>query len=120
MLPAGEHVRQVYLHQGGLIDVTKGHKPLLIDCSTIDVDSARTVTASAETAGLAMLDAPVSGGTAGAQNGTLTFMVGGTEEAFTRGKSVLEAMGKNIFHAGGPGAGQAVKICNNMMLAINM
>jgi 3-hydroxyisobutyrate dehydrogenase len=120
MLPAGEHVREVYLHQGGLIDVTKDSHPLLIDCSTIDVESARTVTATAETAGLAVLDAPVSGGTAGAQNGTLTFMVGGTEEAFIRGKSVLEAMGKNIFHAGGPGAGQAVKICNNMMLAINM
>src|SRR3984885_9152243 len=120
MLPAGEHVREVYLNQGGLIDVTAEAKPLLIDCSTIDVDSARTVTATAEIAGLAMLDAPVSGGTAGAQNATLTFMVGGTEEAFTRGKAVLEAMGKNIFHAGGPGAGQAVKICNNMMLAINM
>ncbi len=120
MLPAGEHVRAVYLHQGGLIDVVKEAGPLLIDCSTIDVDSARTVTATAETAGLAVLDAPVSGGTAGARNGTLTFMVGGTDEAFTRGKSVLEAMGKNIFHAGGPGAGQAVKICNNMMLAINM
>jgi 3-hydroxyisobutyrate dehydrogenase len=120
MLPAGEHVRDVYLHQGGLIDVTKDAQPLLIDCSTIDVETARTVTATAETAGLAMLDAPVSGGTVGAQNGTLTFMVGGTDEAFARGKSVLEAMGKNIFHAGGPGAGQAVKICNNMMLAINM
>jgi 3-hydroxyisobutyrate dehydrogenase len=125
MLPAGEHVREVYLHQGGLVDTVKkdmaeGEGPLLIDCSTIDVDSARTVTATAETAGLAMLDAPVSGGTAGAQNGTLTFMVGGTDEAFTRGKSVLEAMGKNIFHAGGPGAGPTVKICNNMMLAINM
>ncbi len=120
MLPAGEHVREVYLHQGGLIDVVKEAGPLLIDCSTIDVDSARTVTATAETAGLAVLDAPVSGGTVGARNGTLTFMVGGTDEAFTRGKSVLEAMGKNIFHAGGPGAGQAVKICNNMMLAINM
>jgi 3-hydroxyisobutyrate dehydrogenase len=120
MLPAGEHVRDVYLHQGGLIDVTKDTGPLLIDCSTIDVETARTVTAAAATAGLAMLDAPVSGGTAGAQNGTLTFMVGGTEDAFSRGKSVLEAMGKNIFHAGGPGAGQAVKICNNMMLAINM
>jgi 3-hydroxyisobutyrate dehydrogenase len=120
MLPAGEHVRDVYLHQGGLIEVTATDKPLLIDCSTIDVETARTVTATAETAGLAMLDAPVSGGTVGAQNGTLTFMVGGTEDAFTRGKSVLEAMGKNIFHAGGPGAGQAVKICNNMMLAINM
>jgi 3-hydroxyisobutyrate dehydrogenase len=120
MLPAGEHVRDVYLNQGGLIDITKDARPLLIDCSTIDVDSARTVTATAETAGLAMLDAPVSGGTVGAQNGTLTFMVGGTDEAFVRGKPVLEAMGKNIFHAGGPGAGQAVKICNNMMLAINM
>jgi 3-hydroxyisobutyrate dehydrogenase len=120
MLPAGEHVRQVYLHQGGLIDLVKEAGPLLIDCSTIDVESARTVTATAETAGLAMLDAPVSGGTAGARDGTLTFMVGGTDEAFARGKSVLEAMGKNIFHAGGPGAGQAVKICNNMMLAINM
>jgi 3-hydroxyisobutyrate dehydrogenase len=120
MLPAGEHVRDVYLHQGGLIDATRDTKPLLIDCSTIDVESARTVTATAETAGLAVLDAPVSGGTAGAQNATLTFMVGGTEEAFTRGKSILQDMGKNIFHAGGPGAGQAVKICNNMMLAINM
>jgi 3-hydroxyisobutyrate dehydrogenase len=120
MLPAGEHVRDVYLHQGGLIEVTAAEGPLLIDCSTIDVESARVVTAAAEAAGLAMLDAPVSGGTVGAQNGTLTFMVGGTEEAFARGKPVLEAMGKNIFHAGGPGAGQAVKICNNMMLAINM
>ena len=120
MLPAGEHVRDVYLNQGGLIDVTKGEGPLLIDCSTIDVDSARSVAATAETAGLAMLDAPVSGGTAGAQNGTLTFMVGGTDEAFTRGRSILAAMGKNIFHAGASGAGQAVKICNNMMLAINM
>ncbi len=125
MLPAGEHVRQVWLHQGGLIDVVKGdvgkgERPLLIDCSTIDVESARTVTAEAEKAGLAMLDAPVSGGTAGAQNATLTFMVGGSEDAFARGKPILEAMGRNIFHAGGPGAGQAVKICNNMMLAINM
>ncbi len=120
MLPAGEHVRQVWMHQGGLIDVVKDSKPLLIDCSTIDVDSARAVTAEAEAAGLSMLDAPVSGGTVGAQNGTLTFMVGGSEAAFAAGKSILEGMGKNIFHAGGPGAGQAVKICNNMMLAINM
>ena len=120
MLPAGEHVRQVWLHQGGLLDVVKDTKPLLIDCSTIDVDSARVVTAAAEEAGMTMLDAPVSGGTVGAQNGTLTFMVGGQEDAFAQGKAVLGAMGKNIFHAGGPGAGQAVKICNNMMLAINM
>lgn len=120
MLPAGEHVREVFLHQGGIIDVVKDDKPLLIDCSTIDVDSARTVAAAAEEAGLRMLDAPVSGGTLGAQNGTLTFMVGGSEEAFAAGRPILEGMGKNIFHAGGPGAGQAVKICNNMMLAINM
>jgi 3-hydroxyisobutyrate dehydrogenase len=120
MLPAGEHVREVWLHQGGLIEAVKDAKPLLIDCSTIDVDSARVVTAAAEAAGLAMLDAPVSGGTIGAQNGTLTFMVGGAEDAFARGRPILEAMGKNIFHAGGPGAGQAVKICNNMMLAENM
>jgi 3-hydroxyisobutyrate dehydrogenase len=123
MLPAGEDVREVWLHQGGLIaavENAKNVKPLLIDCSTIDVDSARTVTAAAAAAGLAMLDAPVSGGTTGAQNATLTFMVGGTEDAFARGQPILAAMGKNIFHAGGPGAGQAVKICNNMMLAINM
>ena len=123
MLPAGEDVRAVWLHQGGLIEAVgnaKNAKPLLIDCSTIDVDSARAVTAAAAAAGLAMLDAPVSGGTVGAQNATLTFMVGGTEDAFARGQPILAAMGKNIFHAGGPGAGQAVKICNNMMLAINM
>jgi 3-hydroxyisobutyrate dehydrogenase len=120
MLPAGEHVREVWLHQGGLIEAVKDAGPLLIDCSTIDVDSARVVTAAAEAVGLAMLDAPVSGGTVGAANATLTFMVGGSEKAFARGLPVLQGMGKNIFHAGGPGAGQAVKICNNMMLAINM
>jgi 3-hydroxyisobutyrate dehydrogenase len=126
MLPAGEDVRAVWLHQGGLIEAVgnaenaERAKPLLIDCSPIDVDSARTVTAAAAAAGLAMLDAPVSGGTTGARNATLTFMVGGTEDAFARGQPILAAMGKNIFHAGGPGAGQAVKLCNNMMLAINM
>ena len=120
MLPAGEHVREVWLHQGGLIEAVRDTKPLLIDCSTIDVESARAVTAAAEHAGLEMLDAPVSGGTVGAANGTLTFMVGGSEAAFARGQPILQAMGKNIFHAGGPGAGQAAKICNNMMLAINM
>src|SRR5580692_12401463 len=122
MLPAGEHVREVWLHQGGLIEaaLTAGPKPLLIDCSTIDVASARTVEAAARAAGLEMLDAPVSGGTVGAANGALTFMVGGSEAAFARGLPILHAMGKNIFLAGGPGAGQAAKICNNMMLAINM
>lgn len=120
MLPEGRHVREVWLHQGGLIEAVKDTKPLLIDCSTIDVDSARAVTEAAANAGLAMLDAPVSGGTIGAQNGTLTFMAGGTEEAFAAAKPILAAMGKNIVHCGGPGAGQSVKICNNMMAAINI
>jgi 3-hydroxyisobutyrate dehydrogenase len=120
MLPEGAHVRDVWLHQGGLIEAVKDAKPLLIDCSTIDVESARTVTAAAREAGLEMLDAPVSGGTIGAHNATLTFMVGGDAETFARGRPVLEGMGRNIFHAGGPGAGQAVKICNNMMAAINV
>jgi 3-hydroxyisobutyrate dehydrogenase len=120
MLPAGQHVRDVWLHQGGLIEAVKAAKPLLIDSSTIDVESARVVTAEAEKAGLTMLDAPVSGGTIGAQNGTLTFMCGGSAEAFEAAKPILQGMGKNIFHAGGPGAGQAVKICNNMMAAINI
>src|SRR6185437_14443484 len=120
MLPAGEHVREVWLHQGGLIEAVKGTAPLLIDCSTIDVESARIVTEAAHQAGLEMLDAPVSGGVGGAVAATLTFMVGGSDTAFARGLPVLQAMGKNIVHAGGPGAGQAAKICNNMMLAINM
>lgn len=120
MLPAGEHVREVWLHQGGLIEAVKGAAPLLIDCSTIDVESARTVTEAARVAGFEMLDAPVSGGVGGATAATLTFMVGGSDTAFARGLPVLQAMGKNIVHAGGPGAGQAAKICNNMMLAINM
>jgi 3-hydroxyisobutyrate dehydrogenase len=120
MLPAGEHVRDVWLHQGGLIEAVKGGKPLLIDCSTIDVESARVVTEAARVAGFEMLDAPVSGGVGGATAATLTFMVGGSETAFARGLPVLQAMGKNIVLAGGPGAGQAAKICNNMMLAINM
>ncbi len=122
MLPAGEHVREVWLHQGGLIEAiaASGAKPLLIDCSTIDVDSSRAVEAAARAAGLEMLDAPVSGGTAGAAAGTLTFMVGGGETAFARGEAVLKAMGRTIVHVGGPGTGQAAKICNNMMLAINM
>jgi 3-hydroxyisobutyrate dehydrogenase len=120
MLPAGEHVRDVWLHQGGLIDAVAGGSALLIDCSTIDVESARRVSEAARAAGFEMLDAPVSGGVSGATAATLTFMVGGSEAAFARGLPVLRTMGKNIVHAGGPGAGQAAKICNNMMLAINM
>ncbi|MBI1209828.1 MAG: 3-hydroxyisobutyrate dehydrogenase [Alphaproteobacteria bacterium] len=119
MLPAGAHVRQVYLGDNGLI---KAIKPgtLVIDSSTIDVATARDVHAAAKIARLDFLDAPVSGGVGGATAGTLTFMVGGEESAFARAKPVLEKMGKNIFHAGGAGNGQAAKICNNMLLAISM
>jgi 3-hydroxyisobutyrate dehydrogenase len=117
MLPAGQHVRALY---ESLIPVLTGGKPLLIDSSTIDVESARAVAASAAAAGLHMLDAPVSGGVGGAVAGTLTFMVGGPEPAFARGREVLAHMGANIVHAGPAGAGQAAKICNNMLLGISM
>jgi 3-hydroxyisobutyrate dehydrogenase len=117
MLPAGKHVRSVY-ESDVLPNV--GKSVLLIDCSTIDVDSARHVAALAEKAGLDMVDAPVSGGVGGATAGTLTFMVGGPEVGFAKAKPILEKMGKNIVHTGASGAGQAVKICNNMMLAISM
>ncbi|MCA3248708.1 MAG: 3-hydroxyisobutyrate dehydrogenase [Azospirillum sp.] len=116
MLPAGAHVRGVYAQT--IPAVRKG--ALLIDCSTIDVDSARAVAAAAADSGLEMVDAPVSGGTVGAENATLTFMVGGTEAAFARAQPVLAKMGKTIVHAGGPGNGQAAKICNNMILGISM
>jgi len=118
MLPSGSEVREVYLKAGVLDAITPD--TLLIDCSTIDVDSARQVSAAAREKGLAMLDAPVSGGVAGAQAATLTFMVGGTEQAFARAKPLLEAMGKTIVHAGPSGNGQAAKICNNMVLGISM
>jgi len=117
MLPAGPHVRSVY-GESILPNVAAG--TLLIDCSTIDVATARDVAADAEKAGLDMVDAPVSGGTTGAEAATLTFMVGGSDSAFGRATPFLEAMGKTIVLAGGSGNGQAAKICNNMMLAINM
>lgn len=119
MLPAGAHVRQVYLGDGGLIKAVKPGT-LLIDSSTIDVATAREVHAAAKVARLDFLDAPVSGGVGGATAGTLTFMVGGEEAAFGKAKAILDKMGKNIFHAGGAGNGQAAKICNNMLLAISM
>jgi 3-hydroxyisobutyrate dehydrogenase len=117
MLPAGKHVREVY-EKDVLPNVAKG--TLLIDCSTIDVESARHVGALAHKAGLEMIDAPVSGGVGGATAGTLTFMVGGSEQAFAKAKPVLEKMGKNIVHAGASGNGQAAKICNNMILGVSM
>jgi len=119
MLPAGPHVRGVYEAADGVIARARPGS-LFIDSSTIDVDSARAVAAAAEAAGHAMVDAPVSGGTGGAQAGTLTFMVGGSDAAVDRARPVLEAMGKTIVHAGGPGTGQAAKICNNMILGISM
>ncbi len=119
MLPAGQHVRQVYLGDNGLLK-TAGKGALFIDSSTIDVATARDVHAAAKAARLDFVDAPVSGGVGGAAAGTLTFMVGGEEAAFGRAKPILEKMGKNIFHAGGAGNGQAAKICNNMLLAISM
>ena len=119
MLPAGKHVRDVYLGSDGIIAKAKPGT-LLIDSSTIDVDSARTVAAAAADKGLPMLDAPVSGGVGGAQAGTLTFMVGGPESAFAEAEPLLSVMGKNVVHAGAAGAGQAAKICNNMILGISM
>jgi 3-hydroxyisobutyrate dehydrogenase len=119
MLPAREQVREVYLAPGGVLASAKPGT-LLIDCSTVDVETARAVAAAANVNELEMLDAPVSGGVAGAEAGTLTFMVGGGERAFARAKPVLEAMGKIIIHAGAAGSGQAAKICNNMILGISM
>ena len=105
MLPAGQHVRSVYLEDGGVLSVAKTGA-LLIDCSTIDIDSARAVAAAAGKAGFQFLDAPVSGGVGGAEAGTLTFMCGGSEEGFACAKPLLEAMGKKIVLAGGAGAGE--------------
>jgi 3-hydroxyisobutyrate dehydrogenase len=117
MLPAGKHVREVY-EKDVLPNVAKG--VLLIDCSTIDVDSAKHVAALAKKAGFEMIDAPVSGGVGGATAGTLTFMCGGPAPSFAKARPILEKMGKNIVLAGDSGSGQAAKICNNMMLAISM
>jgi 3-hydroxyisobutyrate dehydrogenase len=116
MLPAGEHVRAVWT------EILPAAKPgaLFIDCSTIDVTSARAAHGLAAERGIAALDAPVSGGVAGAKAATLTFMVGGSADAFARGKSILERMGKRVVHCGDAGNGQAAKICNNMILGASM
>ncbi len=119
MLPAGPQVRSVYLGPDGIIAKAK-KGALLIDCSTIDVETARTVAEEARKAGFEMLDAPVSGGVMGAQGGILTFMVGGTDAAFGKGRPILENMGRTIVHAGPSGHGQTAKICNNMILAVSM
>ena len=117
MLPAGKHVRDVY--ESSIL----GQAPssaILMDCSTIDVATAREEIEKARAQGYLMVDAPVSGGIAAADAGTLTFMVGGTEEAFKRAEPFLSLMGKAVIHAGGPGSGQAAKICNNMLLGASM
>lgn len=117
MLPNGKIVQSVF--EAEVIS----HAPteaLLLDCSTIDVATARKVAADAASAGYAMVDAPVSGGIAAANGGTLTFMVGGADEAFARAEPILAAMGKAVIHAGASGAGQAAKICNNMLLGASM
>ena len=119
MLPAGRHVEGLYLGESGLFAQLPAGT-LVIDCSTIDAATARKVAAAADAAGLKMLDAPVSGGTAGAAAGTLTFIVGGAAAELERARPLLQAMGKNIFHAGAAGAGQTAKICNNMLLGILM
>ncbi len=119
MLPAGAHVRGVYLEGDKILD-TADAGTLFIDSSTIDVETARAMGEAADGKGLAMVDAPVSGGVMAAEAATLTFMVGGSDAGFERAKPILENMGKNVFHAGGPGNGQAAKICNNMLLAISM
>jgi len=117
MLPAGKHVASVYNDT-----VFGAAKPgtLLIDCSTIDVDTAREVASAAKARGLEAVDAPVSGGIAAANGGTLTFMVGGSADAFARAEPILADMGKAVIHAGDNGAGQAAKICNNMLLGATM
>jgi 3-hydroxyisobutyrate dehydrogenase len=116
MLPAGKHVLSVWT------DVTPLMRSgtLIIDCSTIDVESAKQAHEFAKKHGVASVDAPVSGGTGGARAATLTFMCGGDDKAFSAAKSVLESMGKRIVHCGGAGAGQAAKICNNMILGVSM
>jgi 3-hydroxyisobutyrate dehydrogenase len=117
MLPAGKHVRAVY---EGEIFAAAAPNTLFMDCSTIDVDSARHVGGQAVEKGFRFVDAPVSGGVAAAQGGTLTFMVGGSESDFAAAEPFLQAMGKAVIRGGDLGAGQAAKICNNMLLAITM
>ena len=122
MLPAGDHVRGLWLSEGGGQDLL-GALPtgaLVIDCSTIDVASARAVGAAAKARGIRFLDAPVSGGVTGAAAGTLTFIVGGESADFEAARPILACMGQNLFHAGALGAGQIAKMCNNMLLAIHM
>jgi 3-hydroxyisobutyrate dehydrogenase len=119
MLPSSPHVRSVYLGKDGIF-ANAARGTTLIDCSTIDPHTAREVAAAAAAQGNPMADAPVSGGTGGAEAGTLTFMVGGEADVFERIAPLLRHMGKNIVHCGGAGTGQVAKICNNLLLGISM
>lgn len=119
MLPAGKHVESVFLGEDGLINHLS-EETLVIDSSTIDTATAQRVAATLAEKGIHFIDAPVSGGVGGAKAGTLTFIVGGEADDFAKAKPVLEAMGKNIFHAGDHGAGQVAKVCNNMLLSVLM
>ena len=119
MLPAGKHVDAVYCGEGGLLTAAKSGT-LFLDSSTIDVETARKVASAAADANMLMMDTPVSGGVGAAIAGTLTFMCGGSDEAFAKAKPILDVVGGNIIHAGASGTGQAAKICNNMMLGIQM
>ena len=119
MLPSGEISKELYLGNDGILQ----HAPkdcLLIDCSTIAPTDSQAIASAAKKKGYSIVDAPVSGGVAGAKAASLTFIVGGSKEALERATPILQTMGKNIFHAGDAGAGQAAKICNNMLLAIHM
>lgn len=119
MLPSSAAVTGLYLGEQGVLGAID-QKALIIDCSTIDAETARRVAGAAADSGRAMIDAPVSGGVGGARAGTLTFICGGAEAAVERARPVLMSMGKNVFRAGDSGAGQVAKICNNMLLAIHM
>ncbi|MBT0587201.1 3-hydroxyisobutyrate dehydrogenase [Alteromonas oceanisediminis] len=119
MLPAGKHVRGLYIENTELL-ASLTEKALVVDCSTIDVESARAVAENLASQGKRFIDAPVSGGVAGAKAGTLTFIVGGDADDLARAQPALSAMGKNVFHAGAHGAGQIAKICNNILLSVLM
>jgi len=119
MLPEGKHSKEIYLGDKGIINKVS-NDCLLIDCSTIDIETSKEIGKAANNQGIMMIDAPVSGGVMGAQKATLNIMVGGSREAFERALPVLKVMGKNIYHAGDIGSGNGAKICNNMALGITM
>lgn len=119
MLPSGKHLLGALTDPSGLLGAAKP-KTLFIDCSTVDIASARAAHQAAHKAGMTSVDAPVSGGVGGAAAGALTFMIGGDDESVAAAKEILSAMGKKLVHCGGPGAGQAAKICNNMILGVSM